>query len=318
MGWIVPMGVADSKSAMALREVFLSNKLIEIADLEALSNEVFTSGIATSRGTVAPIVLIVERGSGPKDYGVLVTVANREECLKNGSVMLSNAPASVVKKSVFSDDSINPFHQFITKIQEADLPILRKLMSHPPLKEFAAPAPTKTRKDNRAVQVGIQTGRGRGKIFREAGAGRFKMIKGSHLHTFALNEGGIAEFVDLSKVDSKSLWSRKEFHNCYAFALSEVGWARQACRFNTGDYVAQKTAVVFIPEKGYEDFPWDAYLNSQIPRFLFGLVFRTSLLEGKDDLWRAHINTSAIELFPVPDKIFEYKEEIKTLHRGDP
>lgn len=311
MGFIVSSGIANSKAAISLRNVLLRHHLLELVDLEALSNEVFTSGIATSRGTVAPLLVIAAREEAAgDDYPVRVTLATRETCLNGEKVNLANATTSSVPKRLFMDASINPFKQFATKIRSEDIPILRKLFeNNKPIREFAASSGD-GKKGSPAFQVGIQTGRGRGKIFDAPGEGRFPMAKGLHVHTFVLNESHIHEYVALEAAESKSIWRRKSLIGRLAYAVSQIGWAPQACPFNTGSVVAQKTCIVFVPKKEFSSFPWDIYLNSRIPRFIFGLVLRSALLEGKGNLWRSTINSNAVKLLPVPEFLLTLQDSL--------
>ena len=101
MGFIVPFSIADSKASLSLRSVLLRHHLLELVDLESLSNEVFTSGIATSRSTVAPILMIAgkSRVDNP-DYKVKITTANRRSCLTQEKVIISKSEASNVSNKI--------------------------------------------------------------------------------------------------------------------------------------------------------------------------------------------------------------------------
>lgn len=311
MGFIVAFGIADSRAALALRKVILRNHLRELVDLESLSNEVFTSQIASSRSTVAPIIVVASKKARKDDYHVQVTSPNRATCLHGQKVDLTKAVGSSVSKSTFTDEAVNPFQMFVTKIQSDDVDLIRRLLSNHRLEEFAE----RIGSSRRAIQVGVQTGRGKGKIFTGPGEGRFPMAKGSHVHAFVLNSDQISEYVELAKVENDSLWGHPSLMGRPAFALSELGFAPQACQFNMKDVVAQKSCIVFVPSEGCEDFPWDVYLNSRVPRYLFGLVLRSALFEGTEDLWRAHVNSEAIKLFPVPEAILDEKDTLKSKAR---
>jgi len=306
MGFIVSFGVADSKAAEALRGVLLRHTLLELVDLEALSNEVFTSGIATSRSTVAPIIIMASRtGVEVLDYGVRVTSATRTACLTGDEVDLGKSLTSVIPKSVFLDTTINPFRQFTTKLQSGDLSILRKLLSNKKLADFAQPLEGK----KIAIQVGIRH-MGGGKISSEPGEGRLPMAKGTHVHSFALNSSQVSEYVELKKVDNLMLWKRPSLIGKPAYLLSELGFAPQACSFDSSKFIAQKSCIIFVPRNEYSQFPWDVYLNSRIPRFVFALVLRSALLEGTEDIWRAHINVEAVKLFPFSEEILTCQNEL--------
>jgi hypothetical protein len=314
MGFIVSFGIADSDAALALRQLLLQHRLIELVDLESLSNEVFTSGIATGRSTVAPIIIVGARSKTEMDnYNVKVTLATRQACLKGAVVDLFAGPSSLVPKSVFSDAAINPFQQFATKIQAGDLPILKKLFSNMLLQDFAA----RTSGRHVAISVGIQTGLGGGKIFDRPAKGRYLMARGLHVHSFALNSQQITEYVDLSKVENKSIWAKEELVGKMGYALSEIGFAPQACAFDTGKIVAQKSCVVFIPNDDSIHFPWEIYLNSRIPRYVFGLVLRSALIEGtrEGDIWRATINPDAVKYFPVSQGLLDSQKELSPKSR---
>ena len=310
MGFIVSYSIADSKAAKSLREVILKHKLDELVDLESLSNEVFTSGIASSRGTVAPIIIITERSSSPKTYPVKVAVGTRE-CLKNGKVDLLFCSSSTIPSSIFEDDTLNPWHRFLTKIHKSDLPLLRKLIgSHQKLSDYAECTSDKSRK---ALGVGIQTGRGKGKIFKESSEGRFPMARGLHIHTFYLNKEGISEYVKLSRAQNKSLWRYSSLLKRQAYAINEIGYAPQAAIFDPSKIVAQKSCIVFIPRNDVKEFPWDVYLNSSTIRYLFGLLLRSALIEGNEMIWRSTINVKDLGFLPVPKQILQEESELAQL-----
>jgi len=315
MGWITSMGIADSAAAESLRRTILRHRLLELVDLESLSAEVFTSGMA-SRGTVSPILLIVEKKPStiPESvYDVTVRVSTREACLVNGRVDLKNAPTTTTRSSVFYDVAVNPMKRFLTKIRREDLPVLRKLLSNAfRLEDYAAPTDSK---GNRAVQVGVQTGRGKGKIVKTHVDGSFLMARGSHIHTFALNEKSIDEYVILNEVENKSLWRHQAILHRPAYGISEIGFAPQAAQFDPSQIVAQKTIVVMIPDEPVQEFPWDAYLNSGIVRFVFGLTGRSALVEGNEHLWRATINPKTIASLPVSKALLESGPELSKVAR---
>src|SRR5437773_3475748 len=309
MGFIVPFGIADSKAALALRDAILRNHLDELVDLESLSNEVFTSGIATSRSTVAPMIVIASRRKNGSDYNVKVTSATRDRCLISQEVDLAPARSSLIPSRVFTDTAVNPFRQFATKIQTADIDLLRKLFAHPPLRRYAQPIGPK----DVALQVGVQTGTGKGKILRTQTSGTYPMAKGLHVHSFVLNAKQITEYVSLRSIQNLSLWRYPSLRGLTAYAVSEIGFAPQACAFAMKDFIAQKSCIVFVPKEEFQGFPWDVYLNSRVPRYLFGLVLRSALIEGEEDLWRAHINSDAVKLFPVPQALMKETKSLRPI-----
>lgn len=310
MGFIVSHSIADSKAAKSLREIILMHRLQEIVDLESLSNEVFTSGIATSRGTVAPIIIVAERNLSRKSYPVQVTIGMRD-CIKDKTIDLSSSKSSTIPSSIFKDDTLNPWHRFLTKVHRSDLPVLRKLIEgHDSLSGYAAPT---TGRFGRALNVGVQTGRGKGKIHQKPSNGLFPMAKGLHTHTFYLNRDGISEYVQLSKAQSKSIWRYASLLRGDAYIINEIGYAPQAAIFDPSKIVAQKSCIIFIPREDVKDFPWDAYLNSNVVRYLFGLLLRSALIEGNEIIWRSTINVKDLGSLPFPENILKKKDELVTL-----
>ena len=162
-------------------------------------------------------------------------------------------------------------------------------------------------------RLGFKQVCGAGKIFDKPSKDRFPMVKGLHVHAFAMNSQQITEYVDLTKVESKSIWGDKSLIGKRAYALSEIGFAPQACAFDTAEIVAQKSCIVFVPADECRHFPWDVYLNSRIPRFIFALVLRSALVEGNDDIWRSHINSNAVKRFPVPERLLDRESELSPL-----
>ena len=146
------------------------------------------------------------------------------------------------------------------------------------------------------------------------------MAKGSHIHAFALNRKQISEYVDLSKVENRSLWRYSKLFDRPAYALAELGFAPQACQFNMREIVGQKSCIIFVPRAKFQSFPWDVYLNSRLVRYVFGLVLRSALFEGEEDIWRSHINSDAVKKYPVAENLFDkekvlvsFAEELRTL-----
>ncbi len=298
MGFIVPFGVADSKAGVTLRKTLLDNGLTGLTDLETVSNEVFTSGIATSRSTVAPIIVFAKRGHGLKTgYPVRVTVATRDRCIVGGRVDLAKASSSLIPSTVFFDETTNPFLHFATKLIDRDLEVLEVLFeAKKALRDYAAVTSPKAKRV--AIQVGIQTGTG-GKVYSQPGPGRLPMAKGQHVHTFALNGSAISEYASPAAAQTESIWGYSNLVGQPAYAVSEICYAPQFCRVDTAKYVVQKTCTIFVPRKDVSDFPWDIYLNSSVVRLVFLLMFRSGLLEG-DVLWRSHVNADAVKALPVP------------------
>lgn len=310
MGWVVSMGIADSSAAQSLRDVLINHEIIEIADLESLSNEVFTSGMA-SRGTVAPIILVVKRKeirTSTPNYNLRVRVVTRDKSLAEGQVSIQESPPSSLPAKTFTDDSFNPKLRYLTKIRREDIPILRKLFaSRLNIEKIAKPVPGSSKT---AIQVGIQTGRGGGKIFSERKKGTFPMLKGAHIHAFILNEPAINEHVLLEKAENQSLWRFPKLLGETSYCINEIGYAPQCAKFDSSEYVAQKSAIVLIPSEDYEGVPWDVYLNSSLCRFIFGITGRSALIEGNEHIWRSTINTSTLEAMPVSKGILSNEKEL--------
>ncbi len=303
LGFIVSFGVADSKVGQGVRKSLRDNHLISLTDLESLSNAVFSSGMA-ARSTVAPIVIVAERGAAPSTpYPVVVTVATINRCVVGETVDLSRADRSTVPSEVFADPTINPFQHFITKISDQDVKILRCLFGGAGrLKDYASVTDPKAK--HVAVTFGVKVGSGKGRLFSEPGHGRYPMAKAQHIHTFSLNRAGISEYVALTTADSPSVWGHRSLIGQPAYILSLVCYVPQCCPLDTSAVVAQNSCIVFVPKLEMAELPWDLYLNSSVVRFEYLLIFRSALVEG-EELWRSSLNPDSVKEIPVRKSLIQ-------------
>lgn len=318
MGFIVPYSLADSKGNQGIRAKLLENRVLSLTDLECVSLEVFTSGIAASRATVAPIIVVAQRGVPKPNATVQVRVATKTESLTRGILDLARTPGSTVPLASLRESPINPFGLFLTKVRDADVPVLEALMTDSaPLSDCAYPAPGN--RQGCTIQIGARLGTGDGKLSSEPKRGHFPMAKGQHLHTYCLNETAIDEYVALAKMDNQSIWAHQSYWNQPAYLLSELVLAPQAAPMNTKDYIGGKSCLVFLPKEEYGGFPWDAYLNSIVVRYVFALCMRSALIGATEDITWSHLNVEAVRHLPVKPELLAdgvwLKERAEELRR---
>ncbi len=305
MCFVLPMGLCDSDAASALRRELLTNcKIIEVTDLEEVAVHLFPSPQAAGRATTVPVLLFVEKAKAPEGHNVRV-VRVSEKAFTPSEFISSELEASHVSQSLFLEDPVNPFGQILTKLREEDLPVLRKVMpqAHHTLGEFVLePTPT----------YGIKIG-GAGRLSRRPEAGLLPLAKGLNVSTFYVDPR-IDRWVDLSQVESRSIWRRADLMRGVAYAVSDIALAPQAAAFTPSTLAFNNSAVVFVPTPEHEAFPWDVLINSSVTRFVDLLCLRTTLVPHQFYA-RSHHYPRVVASYPVPDGLLEDPSELVGLDR---
>jgi type I restriction-modification system DNA methylase subunit len=304
MCFVLPMGLCDSEAASALRKELCTNKIIEITDLEEVAIHIFPSPQASGRATTAPVLLFIEKTERQENHVVSV-VRVPEKTFTSFSFNLNELDVSSIPQSLLLANSINPYAQFLTKLRQADLPPLRKLMSNQQLRVYAiSPTPTF------AIKVGNA-----GKVSKNPDVGTMPLAKGLNISTFYI-DSKVESWVDVASVADKSIWRREDLTKQNAYAISNLALCAHCSIFEPSSLAFNNSAIVFVPKSEYSRFPWDLLMNSSLVRFAHLLCLRaglvgvgTSIGNGRRASW-CHVNPRTVAAFPVPTKLVENPGEL--------
>lgn len=250
MCWVLPLGVCDSAAAAPLRDVLLRYRVFEIADLEDVAHALFPSAIASTRATVAPILLFVERtaaGEGATTRLVRVT----KPCLGEDRLNMEKADISEIPQTVFATGPVNPYGQILTKLRDQDLPILEKLLADGHVSDFA---------EDPTPGYGVTVARA-GVITDRPGPGLLPLLKGLNISTYYLNPSS-SQWVDPMACRSPSIWGNEALRVRPSFVVSNISLAPQAATIDPAQHAINDSAIVFVPKQECSGFPWDVLLNS--------------------------------------------------------
>ncbi len=305
MCFVLPMGLCDSKAASAIRKVLYQYNIAQITDLEDIAIHIFPSPQASGRATVAPILLFVDKTAYEDHFVDIVQVA--EGAAEYQKIEGSYTSAGKIKQELFLESEINPYGQMLPKLREQDIPILRTLMRHPKLSEYAA-SPTPT--------YGISVAR-EGGLFNQHKKGLLPIGKGLNVSTFRINPN-VSRWVDINKVRSKSIWGKQLPKQ--AFALSTICLAPQCAAFSPNEIGLNASTIIFVPKPEYLNFPWDALLNSSIIRFIHQLILRTALVgvgtpihdQDRRVSW-CTVYPRTISTLPVPKALLDETTNLRQL-----
>jgi len=302
MCWVLPLGVCDSSAADPLRRKLLSYRVYEVVDMEDVAHAVFPSAMASTRATVAPVLLFAERAEVKNDATTRL-VCLTKKCLKPNSLDLNAADVSVIPQSVFAVSAVNPFGQVLTKLKNDDLVILEKMMSFKKVTDYS----DKTLHNQLTPIYGIKVGAA-GRISGSPAAGLLPMLKGQNVSAFCVNET-TSQWIDPAVCASASLWRRTNLSGKNAVAISEIALAPQAALFDVERIAFNNSAVLFLADEQYEDFPWDVLFNSSAIRFVYHLILRSGLIGvgtpvggGKTAAW-SHVYPRSLGQVPVPEPL---------------
>ena len=298
MCFVLPMGICDSAAASHLREILLKRKILEVTDLEEVAIQLFPSPQASGRATTAPVLLFLERSNTPEGHMVDIASVSEQVYLEHG-LLSSEVERSKILQELFRTNQINPNGQFLTKVRERDIPILRKLMVSR-LEDFALePTPC----------YGIKVGGGN-TLSDSPGRGLLPIAKGLNVNTFYLDRK-VQNWVDLDKVEAKSVWGKNDLDTEEAYVLSGITLSPQCAEFSLSEFAFNDSARIFIPKPEFATFPWDALINSSVVRFVHLLALRTGLVgvgtsvgNGRRASWCV-LYPRVISSFPVPESILQ-------------
>ena len=309
LGFVLSVGFANSRAALALRQSMLSFKILQIVDLELVAYRLFDADIV-------PMLIIIQKQQAPPDWKVNLRVVDPTHKDDKGSIDIFKAPTAQISQSLLSENLINPFGYFLTKIREQDIPILNRLLAvKNKLLDYAAPlgaAPKKkSGKDeqcNAALMFGMKLGCGE-KIKQKETSGSYKILKGSDIATFYIDQMASEGWANPNDAEGKSIWGHLDEIQDTAYVIAKIAITLTCSKFNPKEIAFNDSVIVFIPATKYKDFPWDIYLNSSVMRFIHLLTLRTAILLRK----RCTIYPRAVKRLPVPENIMDGCSELKKL-----
>jgi hypothetical protein len=284
MCFVLPKSIGDSAAAEKLRERLYENRILEITDLGEIAVHLFPSPQASSRGTVVPMLLFVERTKSIEDEDVEMVIT-REPSMSQSVLERSSIP-----KSAFTATTCNPYKQIPFNLRVEDIPILEKLYKQEKVGTYASkPTPT----------YGVKRG-GKGVIMEREAEGLLPIYKGQTVSAFYLVPKP-SGWVDMDSVESQSMWSHRQLLSRPAYALSEIALTCHSCIFDPNAITFNNSAVLFVPESDSVDFPWDVLFNSSITRYVHSLTLRAGLIDEN----RSHTYPRIISALPVPSLLVE-------------
>jgi hypothetical protein len=309
LGFVLSIGFANSRAALALRESMLSFKILQVVDLELVAYRLFDADIV-------PMLVIIRKEKAPIDWKVKVRVVDPTHKDDKGNIDIFKAPIYQLSQSLFRENVANPFGYFLTKIREEDLPILNRLLSiQSTLLNYAAPlrsGPNKKESEDEVsdatLMFGMKLGSGE-KIKRKETEGSYKILKGSDIATFYLDESASEGWVNPDDAEGKSIWGHLNEIQDVAYVVPEITITLTCSMFNPKELAFNNSAIVFVPAEEYKDFPWDIYLNSSVARFIHLLSFRTTILLRK----RCTVYPRTLERLPVPKEMMAQSAELNKL-----
>lgn len=310
LGFVLSVGFANSRAALALRQSMLSFKILQIVDLELVAYRLFDADIV-------PMLVIIQKQQAPPDWDVKVRVVDPTHKDEKGNIDIFKAPTYQVKQSLLSENVINPFGYFLTKIREQDIPILNRLLAvKSTLLDYAAPlsaASNKKKSDrtkggNAALMFGMKLGCGE-KIKKNKTNDSYKILKGSDIATFYIDQVASEGWVNPDEAEGKSIWGHLGEIQDTAYVIAKIAITLTCSKFNPKELAFNDSVIVFIPDAQYTDFPWDIYLNSSVVRFIHLLTLRTAILLRK----RCTIYPRTLKRLPVPEKMMAQGSELNEL-----
>jgi hypothetical protein len=313
LGFVLSLGFANSAAALALRQALLKSKILHIVDLELVAYKLFDADIV-------PMLIIVQKETPPQDWQIAVRVVDPSHVNESNEIDVSKAPPSYVNQSLLEKNIANPFGYFLTKIQENDVPILKKLLSNPKkLSHYAQPLPTKDTQikkgkknpegeeetTNVALLYGMKLGSGK-KIQPSKKNGAYPLFKGSDVATYHLDDRSSEGWVDPEDVESKSVWGYDEEYRKVGYVLPRIVVAPISAKFNPKTVAFNDSTIIFVPKKEVTDFPWDIYFNSALVRFIHHVSLRTTILLRR----RCTLYGRTLESLPIVDELFTHQQEL--------
>jgi type I restriction-modification system DNA methylase subunit len=316
LGFVLSLGFANSQAALALRQAILKFKILHLVDLELVAYRLFDAD-------VVPMLVVVQKEDPPADWTVSVRVVDPSHKDDDGNIDIGKAPAHSVRQSLLQENLVNPFGYFLTKLMGKDSEILEKLLAkRQRLARYALPFQDRAGRgdtdanetveeeepSNFALMYGMKLGSG-DKIKTSQASGTYPIFKGSDVATYYLDRGGSEGWVNPDDAEGKSIWGHLEELHEAAYVLPCIVIAPIAAKFNPKDLAFNNSTIVFVPDNDHGNFPWDAYFNSALVRFIHHVSLRTTILLRR----RCTLYPRTFEVLPVSDTMFDHQDELNRI-----
>lgn len=318
LGFVIPLSFCDNNSNSRLRRLFQVGgkwKIVEIVDMEAISENVFDAA-------VQPIVLIAKNEPAAEADEVVIRQAG-PECIapETGEIRLENSRASTFPYSeIWSEDG-----RILTKIDKASRKIVDKLTSHQTFENIAFPIWAKKEKarivqwsavppedeESAAEWVLIPSIR-RGAVFRNKKPkvqNGFDVYKGENISAGMIEGDPAEKNIDITGVSDPSLWRFLDVLPDRGFAFMRISSNLTATSFDPHRVSFLDTATLFFPKRELSNFPFDLLVLSNIYQFFYGIYARMGAVEK----YYSNLYPTNIRFLPWIDALAQYSEKIESL-----
>lgn len=312
LGMVAPIGIANTKTAEALRSMLRKYAIFQVVSLEWMAKEIFPDA------DIIPMLIFAQKRAAEKGHWLTVMSGLRSK----GELR------QAIEDQVFFDEhasqldyetwlNLSPTGDWPLEVKAEDVPVLMKLRRRPTLETVA--------KASFAVKLGAKAKIIQPYVEEERGETEVPFLTGQHICAFSLTSSD--EMVDLSKIDKAddaSIWKDLKFYQENKGQTDESGLGRYdyksdrlldqnpsdtLCCFVAEIYVtlisavgspldtcANNSAMVVTPFK-YSAHVISAIINSKLSRYYAFLLLRSSILKRRRATWYPR----TLKNLPLPD-----------------
>ena len=317
---VLPLGFCSGADSADLRRLFMPGgrwTIREIVDMELIWRSVFDAD-------VLPMILIAEARAPKEDDRVIIHLAD-ERCVlvpavkggRPGFDLNQAATSAIAYSDIFSPDG-----HILTRLTPQRLNILKILRGSDTFSHAAKLYWTRRRarvtdavdeqptghgegrwEEQRLIRYGVAR-RGQGDVSERG----LSLWKGENIRTGSLAGEPAFQKVDISTVDSPSVWSYSRLLPNKMFALPLIEQIPCAAPFDPRTDAMLNTVTVFGPRPDLADVPFDAVLSSRIYGYYTILSLRSSYMNKL----RSHIYPSIIAALPWSETIAEHRADLRS------
>lgn len=288
LAFVLPLGFCSGADAADLRKLFMPGgrwTIREIVDMELIWRDVFDAD-------VLPMILIAEARAPRDDDAVTIHLAD-EDCVTPPAVKGGRATFDLdrcARSEIAYADLFAPDGRILTRLTPRRLEIVRTLRRCARLEDAALRYWTKRRQGGQDVVLERTNGVGearweeqrlikyglakRGKGILEEGG--LPLWKGENVRAGSLAGSSAFPHVDVSAVDSPSVWAYTHILPERMYALPRIEQIACAAPFNPHAAAMDNTVIVFAPRADLTELPFDVIISSRIFAFCSILSLRTS------------------------------------------
>lgn len=328
IGFVVPLSFCDNDNSAPLRKLFAPGgrfRIVEITDMEAIAPHVFDAA-------VNPIILLAENRPPRKSDKITIRTAGAKCILDadNREFNIDRATSAVFRyEDVWADDG-----RILTKLTQKRKSIIDKMAGNQTLADIArvfwqqreqntvikwrADKPQDTNELNgeqtwtqdQMIRLGASFRREWQPADDDSG---LDFYKGENIRACRVEGEPVKKNILPDSVSTPSLWKFRDILPHCGYAFSAIALGVNAARFNPQKCVFMDTAVVFVPNTEWENFPIDAALLSRLYQFYWSAYLRKGALSHS---YRSHLYPSNLRMLPVPASILGNAKKLEKL-RGE-